>query len=388
MNPSPHIQKLVDERYDVEIIEDKWLLVKRVPYLNEDLEVRYATLVSDIEMAGNDVKVNLRNHPIYFIGTQPYRIDGTKLNANNSDKKKLHPSLTVDFYFSYKKLNRPYTDYYEKMSHYVHIFSKHAIGKDPTVTFNLGSLTTVPNDFPFVYSDCNSASPEADALIRKFLDMKIAIIGMGGTGAYILDFVCKTPVAEIHLFDGDYLHNKNAFRSPGATSIEDLTDIQRKTDYFRNEYSRLHTNIIPHPGNIKEDNLEQLRDLSFVFISIDKSKIKKSIIAYLESKGIPFVDVGMGIQIVDTGVLGSIRTTLSTKEHRSHVHEKNRIKFGENENNDYSSLPQIAELNALNAAFAVIKWKKYCGFYHDQDKEYHSKYILSNNYILNNDKKA
>ncbi|MDD2799366.1 MAG: ThiF family adenylyltransferase [Bacteroidales bacterium] len=386
MNPSPHIQRLVDKGYDVEIIQDRWLLLKRVPYLNKDLEIRYGSLVSDIEMSGNDVKVNLSNHPIYFIGEQPYRIDGVKLNPNNSNRIELLPGLFVDFYYSYK-LDRPYTDYFEKMSHYVHIFSKHAISKDPSVTFNVGSLTIVPDNLPFRYSDCNSASPEGIVLMQKFLEMKIGIIGLGGTGSYILDFISKTPVKEIHLFDGDYLHNKNAFRSPGAVSIDDLKNIQRKTDYYEKEYSRIHENIISHSEFIKPENLNILDQLSFVFISIDKSEVKKMIVEYLESKKIGFIDVGMGIQIVEGAILGVLRTTLSTEDERDHVHKKQRIKFGENPNNEYSSLPQIAELNGLNAAFAVIKWKKLIGFYHDREMEYHSQYLLPNNKIINNDYK-
>lgn len=386
MNPSIHIEKLANE-YDVEIIQNRWLLVKRVPYLNKDMEIRYGVIVSDIEMIGNDVKVNLSNHPIYFAGEQPYRIDGERLNPNNSNKIELFPGFTVDFYFSYK-LNRPYTDYYEKMSHYVHLFSKHAFKKDPSVTCNVGSLTVVPDNLPFRYSDCNTLSPEGTILFEKFFGMKIGIIGLGGTGSYILDYICKTPVEEIHLFDGDYLHNKNAFRSPGATSIDDLKNIQRKTDYFAKEYDQIHKNIISHPEFIKPQNINILDSMSFVFISVDKSEIKELIVKHLESQKIGFIDVGMGIQIVDGAALGKIRTTLSTEEKREHIYEKQRIKFGENPNNEYSKLPQIAELNALNAAFAVIKWKKTIGFYHDRENEFHSQYLLPYNKILNNDYKT
>jgi len=386
MNPSPHIEKLAKE-YDVEIIQNRWLIVKRVPYLNKDLEIRYGIIASDIEMVGDDVKVNLSNHPIYFAGEQPYRIDGKKLNPNNSNRIELFPGFMVDFYFSYK-LDRPYTDYYEKMSHYVHIFSKHAIRKDPSATYNIGSLVVVPDNLPFRYSDCNSLSPEGNILFEKFFGMKIGIIGLGGTGSYILDYISKTPVEEIHLIDGDYLHNKNAFRSPGATSIEDLKNIQRKTDYFKKEYENIHKNIISHPEYIKPQNLNILDSLSFVFISIDKSNIKEIIIKHLETSKIGFIDVGMGIQIIDGAALGTIRTTLSTEEKREHIYEKQRIKFEENPNNEYSKLPQIAELNALNAAFAVIKWKKIIGFYHDRENEYHSQYLLPYNKILNNDYKT
>ena len=384
MNPSPHIQNLIDSGYDVEIVQDVWLLIKRVPYLNKDLEIQYGTIVSDIEMNGNDVKTELANHPIYFVGEQPYRIDGKKLNANNANKFVLFEGLTADFYFSYK-LDRPYTDYYEKMSRYIHLFSKHAIKKDPSVTFNVGSLTEVPHDSPFQYSHCHSLTPEGNILMEKFRYMKVAIIGLGGTGSYILDFISKTPVDEIHLFDGDYLYNKNAFRAPGATSIDDLKNVHKKTDYFKKEYSRIHKNIISHNENIKIANLNLLNDMSFVFISIDKSEIKKSIVEYLEIKEKNFIDVGMGIQIIEGAILGSIRTTLSSTRKRNHVHDKKRIKFSENPNNEYSKMPQISELNALNASLAVIKWKKLIGFYHDRENEFHSQYILPNNKLLNND---
>lgn len=385
MNPSPYIQKLAEANYDVEILEEKFLLIKRVPYLNKDMEVRYGIIVSDLEMNGNDVKENLQNHPIYFVGEQPYKVNGRKLNANNSRPTQLLPGLVANFYFSYKKENKPFANYYDKMTFYVHIFSKHAISVDPTVTFDVGKIVEVPPKSPFQYSDCNAATPEVNTLLTKFYEMKIGIIGLGSTGSYILDFIAKTPVKEIHLFDGDYYHNKNAFRSPGATAIEDLKNIQKKTEYFYKEYFKIHKGVISHPDKITGNNLNELDDLSFVFISIDKSPIKKEIIDYLENKGINFIDVGIGIKLVNDAILGQIRTTTSTKEKRNHIHTNNRIKLTDNPENDYSKVPQIAELNALNAAFAVIKWKKIEGFYHDRGREYHSIYQLHLNKMLNLD---
>ena len=40
----------------------------------------------------------------------------------------------------------------------------------------------------------------------------------------------------------------------------------------------------------------------------------------------------------------------------------------------YTQNIQIADLNALNAAMAVIKWKKIVGVYDDTDREHHSTY--------------
>ncbi len=46
---------------------------------------------------------------------------------------------------------------------------------------------------------------------------------------------------------------------------------------------------------------------------------------------------------------------------------------------------QVAELNAFNAALAVIKWKKIRGFYRDLERELHSTYTTDGNLLLNAD---
>jgi hypothetical protein len=94
----------------------------------------------------------------------------------------------------------------------------------------------------------------------------------------------------------------------------------------------------------------------------------------------------MGIELVDESLIGVLRVTTSTKSKREHVRRKNRIAFtGDGHENVYSRNIQIAELNALNAALAVIKWKKLCGFYVDQEKEHFSAYTIDGNNLVNED---
>lgn len=52
---------------------------------------------------------------------------------------------------------------------------------------------------------------------------------------------------------------------------------------------------------------------------------------------------------------------------------------------DYDKNIQIAEINALNAALAVIKWKKLFGFYHDLGKEHHAIYDINVNKLMNDE---
>lgn len=54
-------------------------------------------------------------------------------------------------------------------------------------------------------------------------------------------------------------------------------------------------------------------------------------------------------------------------------------------NDEYAQNIQIADLNALNAALAVIKWKKLCGFYQDFEHEHHSTYTSDGNAMTNED---
>ena len=53
--------------------------------------------------------------------------------------------------------------------------------------------------------------------------------------------------------------------------------------------------------------------------------------------------------------------------------------------NEYSRNVQIAELNALNAALAVIKWKKICGYYRDDVKEHFCAYTVGTNQLISED---
>jgi hypothetical protein len=117
-----------------------------------------------------------------------------------------------------------------------------------------------------------------------------------------------------------------------------------------------------------------------------EGKGKRQVVAKLESIGVPFVDVGMGLYLVGDSIGGILRTTTSTPEKREHVHQSHRIGFAAGDDrNEYGKNIQIAELNAMNAAFAVLRWKKLAGFYLDQEHEHHSTYAIGGNEITNED---
>jgi hypothetical protein len=127
--------------------------------------------------------------------------------------------------------------------------------------------------------------------------------------------------------------------------------------------------------------------MDFVFLCLDRGGDKRIVVERLEANDKPFVDVGMGVELIDNSLLGILRVTSSTPKKRDHVRGKQRIPFGDaGADADYSRNIQIADLNALNAAFAVIKWKKLYGFYHDSDNEHYTTYTIPGNLVLNEDR--
>ncbi|HBN22618.1 MAG TPA: hypothetical protein DD412_05210 [Holosporales bacterium] len=385
------LKKLRDEGYDLEVWPGSgYLLVKEVPYVNNRREVRRGILVSPLTLAG-DITTKPDTHVAYFIGDHPCRPNGDEIEQikNNSSERQLAEGLVVNHMFSAKPPD-PYPDYYAKMKTYASIIESQAQLIEPATsakTFPIIEPDKEDKDAVFNYIDTASSRAEIDLISNKLANHKIAIIGLGGTGAYVLDLVAKTRVKEIHLFDKDAFLQHNAFRSPGAPSVEELRVKTTKAAYLQNIYSKMRIGIIVHEEYVGPENVDQLQGMQFVFLCIDRSTEKKLIVERLEEFGIPLVDVGMGIYETDNMLGGILRVTTSTPEQRDHF--RSRVAFSDShEHNEYKQNIQIADLNALNAALAVIKWKKCFGFYLDLDHEHHCTYTIDGNTLTNEDRRS
>lgn len=384
---SPDLKRLRDEGYEIKM-QEAYLIVSGVPYFNSKLEICYGTLVTDLTIAGNKA-CRPQNHVIHFIGEHPYNKDGSLMSVltHNNNRTSLTNNLIVDRSFS-NKPRQGYNDYYEKITTYVNIISAPV----RSVDYNLSAQTfklveSSDSSSVFKYPDTNSSRAEIGVLSEKFETQSVAIIGLGGTGSYLLDFIAKTPVKEIHLFDADKFQTHNAFRAPGAPDMQTLIDMPCKVDYLKEIYSRMHNKIVAHDIYITSSNLAELKNIDFIFICIDRGSVKREIIECLKETNKSFVDVGMGINMTDNNsLMGLLRVTSSINGNVEHIINKNRISFSDgNEEDVYRQNIQIAELNALNASLAIIKWKKMSGFYFQTDNEKHCLYSIDDNTILNDD---
>jgi molybdopterin/thiamine biosynthesis adenylyltransferase len=381
------LKHLRDDGYGVEI-RSGYLIINDVPYVSSTKEIKLGVLVSELTMSG-DLTAKPNTHVALFSGEQPCDCNGVVIQKimHQTKDTRIDEGLTANRSFSSKPKSGGYRDFYEKMTTYIAILTSQAQAINPEVKAQ--TFPVIKNDDEeSVFAYLDTASSRADiATVTKKLELdRVAILGLGGTGSYVLDFVAKTPVKNIALFDGDTLYSHNAFRSPGAVPIESLREKPKKASYFKRLYSKMHCGIDAYDYYIDAGNVEQLRFMKFVFICMDNGETKKMIVERLEEYGVSFVDVGMGVNMVKESLHGILRVTTSTPQMRDHVYDKNRIPFTDGgENNDYKSNIQIADLNALNAALAVVKWKKLCGFYADLENEHFSAYTIDGNSLINED---
>lgn len=389
---SPDLHRLQAEGYDVGICSNH-LLVRDVPYVNAAREVKRGVLVSKLTLAG-DITAQPDDHVAHFVGEHPCNSDGTPIEKirNASNVQTLGDGVVIQHTFSAKpKPHDRYVDYYAKVTTYVAILGGPASELEPSATAK--TFPVIEPDFEnpaaiFQYLDTASSRAEIEVVTRKLELRKIAIVGLGGTGSYVLDLVAKTPVREIHLFDGDVFLQHNAFRSPGAPSIEQLRKKPFKATFFEEAYSKMHRGIIGHPVFVDASNVAELNGMDFVFLCMDSGDAKRIIIEYLEQLDCQFVDVGMGINMNGDSLGGILRVTTSTVTAREHLRTRVSLVEAGDVRNEYNRNIQVADLNALNAALAVMKWKKLYGFYRDFKHEHNSTFAIDGNLLLSEDRLA
>ncbi len=384
INHSPDLKRLRDEGYELEV-HGGYLIIHHVPYLNNKVEIKYGTLVSVLDLVNPTTTAKPQVHTLYFMGESPCNKDGSVITAiqHSNVNILIREGIIVNHMFS----NRPpsgYENYYDKITTYIRIMSGPVQAIDDSITAKTFKVIPVAaEESVFQYVDTNSSRAEIQVINARLEGQKVAVIGMGGTGAYILDMLAKTPVAEIHIFDGDLFLQHNAFRSPGAASIEQLDKQMKKADYYAGIYSHMHKHIKPHAYYVNASNIHELDQMTHVFIAIDKSAPRKFISNHLVGLKVSFIDVGLGVNIIDEHLIGTLRVTSGTPKKTDHLAE--RLPGTDDIDNEYATNIQIAELNAMNAILAVIKWKKLLGFYADLIGEHHSSYVITTSKIINDE---
>lgn len=373
VNHNDDIRRLVDKGYAVGF-DSNCLIVRDIPYLDKELQLQAGAIVAKIEFV-NDRRIQQTDHQIFFAGSVPHGLDAKPLPNMGGGEMRLPLSdackdVVVQRSFSNKPIVAgKFADFFEKIESYVAIISGPAIEKHRANPFTFRTSTEVAHDPVFKFQDTLTSRAEIAELSAKFKDDVIAVIGLGGTGAYILDFVVKTPVREIRGFDLDAFHVHNAFRSPGRLDPAELG--KAKAEVYASRYDNFRKGLSVTPKFVDATCSDDLNGVTFAFVCVDKGSSRTGIFDVLISKGIPFIDVGLGLNRKQGTLDGMLRATYYSSEDGKTTRDEGLAEMADGAENLYKTNIQIAELNALNAALAVVRFKQLRGFYHQEASSYH-----------------
>lgn len=379
------IRRLVEKGYAVGF-DSNYLIVRDIPYLDEDRNQRIGAIVAKLVFTDKNHVVQ-DDHQILFAGTHPHNTDGTPI-ANLGDRPR---SLALsaeasDVVVQRRFSNKPrvngqlvgFANFFDKIESYASIIAGPAIALHGGSPLTFRTVEKVAEDSIFKIHDTMTSRAEITELAAKFRREVVAIIGLGGTGAYLLDFLAKTPVKEIRGFDLDPFHVHNAFRSPGRFVDEEFN--KPKSEVYQGRYDNLRHGLKLEAKFIDASCGPDFEGVTFAFVCVDKGSSRGGIFDLLIAKGIPFIDVGMGLSRKRGALSGMLRTTYYSPEDAAAVNAKGFAELADRPNDEYRINIQIGELNALNAALAIIKFKRLKGFY-VETSDFHLLYDLGDGKI-------
>ncbi|RAA04938.1 ThiF family adenylyltransferase [Ralstonia pseudosolanacearum] len=361
-------------------VQGAHLLLHNVPVVDNQRQLQLGTLVVTLVYTDSQVTPPA-THQAWLDGPFPCFADGSTMEQlRHSDVAggMVAPGVPARFYFSNKDEGwTGYATHFDQLMHYWRIITDQARVIDPHCTRPLGSGLphVAPRTDPFRYPDACSVRGNFVMVSERLANLSVAIVGLGGTGSYVLDQVAKTPVREIHLFDGDVFELHNAFRAPAAAQESDFG--RPKVTYFAELYDPMRSGIVQHPSYVTDANVGLLGQFDFVFVCVDKGPARRLICSHLINRGVPFIDCGMDMSLSTAQqIFGTCRVTVATSAKNNHFFE--RAPTMEDAGDAlYDQNIQIADANALNAVLAVMRWKQHFGFYAMSWDWHHLEFAIS-----------
>jgi hypothetical protein len=359
--------RLVKKGYAV-AFDSCHLIVRDIPYLDNNGQLQWGAIVTKLEFVDNE-RITQDDHQIFFCGSIPYGKDRAPIpNLAGGPAICMLSNSCRDILVQRRFSNKPtksgkFADFYEKIESYVSIISGPAMEDHNVNPYSFRVVTDVPTDSVFKFHDTLTSRAEIGELSASFKNDVVAIIGLGGTGGYLLDFLVKTPVREIRAFDLDPFHVHNAFRSPGRLTLDELG--KTKAAVYHGRYENFRHGLKIAPKFFDFNSSEELADVTFAFVCVDKGSSRAGIFDVLLNRKIPFIDVGMGLHRKRGPINGMLRATYYSADHGNDTRDKGLAPLSDSEDDIYMDNIQIGELNALNACLAIIKFKQLRQFYYE-----------------------
>ena len=253
-------------------------------------------------------------------------------------------------------------------------YVRHIVGAEREAQRSQEGVPYVPSG-PFKIPYTFEARAGMGQSHERIRSQRVLIVGLGGTGSYLLDLMVKTPVKEIHAFDGDSMDWHNYIRAPGSPTEEEIElqhsgDSPTKADYYRPKYFPLREGLELRALHIDSgetlDGYLAEHPIDFAFVCVDQLRDSDSprqdwIYQSLSGSSIPFIDSGVSLAIEDDAVRGSITTSYyeagSTEWERTIPSPKMQGNLP-----GYCNV-QLPEVNSMAASLTVMEWRRQTGQY-------------------------
>lgn len=318
------LRRLVEKGYAVGF-DSGFLIVRDVPYLDADRRLQYGAIVTPLEFTDNE-HVKQRDHQVSFAGSMPHTAEGMPIpNLGGGQTQLALSEASKDVVVQRSFSNKPrstgaFADFFEKIESYVRIITGPAMQLYPDATpLTFRAVKEVVTDTIFKLHDTLTSRAEITELSAKFKDDVVAIIGLGGTGSYLLDMLVRTPVREIRAFDHDSYFVHNVYRSPGKVEEGELR--KTKSEVYAARYGDFRNGLSITSKFIDATCSDDMQGVTFAFVCVDKGPSRAGIFDLLISKRIPFIDAGMGLR--KKGELnGMLRMTYYSAQDAQRVRDK------------------------------------------------------------------
>ena len=383
------LYKLKEAGYHLQL-RGLYLIVHGIPYVTESGEIQSANIVTHLEVSGatgEESTLPPSDHTVWWTGGIPHRADGSNMDqylscGNWEQGHDIGEGITVRMQWSRKpkEAGRPrgYRDYYEKIVTYINEVAGEADGLRPGIldAARHGSepLISSTTSSRFAYIDTSSYRNGTKGIESRIEDEVVAVIGVGGTGSYLVDVLAKTNIKELHLFDDDVMRIHNAFRVAGAARVGELNGRKTKLAWHVERYRNVRIEgLHPHDVRLTAENLDILRNCSTAFIAVDKLPVRRMIQKACSEMGVLHLSVGIGLEVEGENndkIGGMVKVECDFNDLSRGPVDFNAFDDLDNEEDDvYRSNIQTAEVNMLGAAIAITEWKARRGIYRTERDE-------------------
>ena len=273
----------------------------------------------------------------------------------------------------------------------IHRYAKQVVGAVSAAGYS--ETASLARQGPFKIPNTFESRAAIGPVQDRIRDQRIAIIGLGGTGAYVLDLIAKTPVQAIHLLDSDHVDWHNLMRAPSAPTDDEIEFLKKnrldKVAYYHAKYDSLRDGIHAHAVRVDSSTrfAEFLSEypVDYAFVCIDQRKECDSprqdvVYASLSEARVPFIDSGVSITLENDAVSGAVTTSAYAA---GSLEWQNAIPNASVEGNvpGYRNV-QLPEVNALAAALAVMEWRRRTEQYVSESASFLHKFRLKTSRIV------